>query len=255
MKKLLLMGALSLALMGTAFAQTKKPSTATKKTVVEIVSNSPEHSTLIEAVKTAGLTETLKGTGPFTIFAPTNAAFAKLADDLEWDEASDQTAGNVNPNRSMDTTMQNRNTQDTMTQNRNTQDRTYRDTTMQNRTTTRDTIPRTRTDQNKMSEQKNALLSAENQEDLKTILQYHVVRGSYDSKALAQAVKTGNGKAELTTVQGEKLTVAMNGTNFVLEDARGAKAKVTTTDLKGSNGVIHVIDKVALPAKENTMER
>lgn len=48
------------------------------KTVVEIAVGSPDHTTLVAAVKAAGLVETLSSTGPFTIFAPTNAAFAKL---------------------------------------------------------------------------------------------------------------------------------------------------------------------------------
>ena len=48
------------------------------KTIVENASASADHSTLVAAVKAAGLVETLSGAGPFTVFAPTNAAFAKL---------------------------------------------------------------------------------------------------------------------------------------------------------------------------------
>ena len=48
------------------------------KTVVDIAVGSADHSTLVAAVTTAGLAETLSGTGPFTIFAPTNAAFLSL---------------------------------------------------------------------------------------------------------------------------------------------------------------------------------
>ena len=48
------------------------------KTIVENAVNSPEHTTLVAAVKAAGLVDTLSGAGPFTVFAPTNAAFAKL---------------------------------------------------------------------------------------------------------------------------------------------------------------------------------
>jgi len=51
---------------------------ASAKTVVDIAAGSPDHTTLVAAVKAAGLAETLSGAGPFTIFAPTNAAFAKL---------------------------------------------------------------------------------------------------------------------------------------------------------------------------------
>jgi uncharacterized surface protein with fasciclin (FAS1) repeats len=53
-------------------------SAATPATVVDIAVGSPNHTTLVAAVKAAGLVETLSGKGPFTVFAPTNAAFAKL---------------------------------------------------------------------------------------------------------------------------------------------------------------------------------
>jgi uncharacterized surface protein with fasciclin (FAS1) repeats len=48
------------------------------KDIVDNAVNSPDHTTLVAAVKAAGLVETLKGPGPFTVFAPTNAAFEKL---------------------------------------------------------------------------------------------------------------------------------------------------------------------------------
>ncbi|WP_052120438.1 fasciclin domain-containing protein [Inquilinus limosus] len=48
------------------------------KTIVENAVNSKDHTTLVAAVKTAGLVDTLNGAGPFTVFAPTNAAFGKL---------------------------------------------------------------------------------------------------------------------------------------------------------------------------------
>ncbi len=48
------------------------------KNIIENAVNSKDHTTLVAAVKAAGLVETLSGNGPFTVFAPTNAAFAKL---------------------------------------------------------------------------------------------------------------------------------------------------------------------------------
>ncbi len=48
------------------------------KTIVENAVNSPIHTTLVAAVKAAGLVDTLNGPGPFTVFAPTDSAFAKL---------------------------------------------------------------------------------------------------------------------------------------------------------------------------------
>lgn len=52
--------------------------TAPNSSVVDIAIGSPDHTTLVTAVQAAGLVETLSGAGPFTVFAPTNAAFAKL---------------------------------------------------------------------------------------------------------------------------------------------------------------------------------
>jgi uncharacterized surface protein with fasciclin (FAS1) repeats len=48
------------------------------KNIIENAVNSKDHTTLVAAVKAAGLVETLQGAGPFTVFAPTNAAFGKL---------------------------------------------------------------------------------------------------------------------------------------------------------------------------------
>ena len=60
---------LSFVILTIGFAQ---------KTVVDIAVSSPLHSTLVSALKSADLVETLKGAGPFTVFAPTNVAFNKL---------------------------------------------------------------------------------------------------------------------------------------------------------------------------------
>src|SRR5580704_1335555 len=48
------------------------------KNIIENAVNSADHTTLVAAVKAAGLVETLEGPGPFTVFAPTNEAFSKL---------------------------------------------------------------------------------------------------------------------------------------------------------------------------------
>ena len=75
---------LATAAIGVAsFAEAKNPRVGgapmyETKTIVENAVNSKDHTTLVAAVKAAGLVETLSGPGPFTVFAPTNAAFAKL---------------------------------------------------------------------------------------------------------------------------------------------------------------------------------
>ena len=152
----------------TSFAQTKD--------VVDIAIGSADHTTLVAAVKAASLVETLKGQGPFTVFAPTNAAFDKLPD------------GTVA-----------------------------------------------------------TLLKPENKAQLSKVLTYHVVSGNLDAAAVVAAIKGGNGKAVVSTVSGGKLTVTLEKDKVKLTDESGNSAFVTTADLKGSNGVIHVIDSVVLP--------
>ena len=76
------LAAVALAALAPAMAQANPmvggaPMYATK-TIVENAVNSPDHTTLVAAVKAAGLVDTLSGPGPFTVFAPTNEAFAKL---------------------------------------------------------------------------------------------------------------------------------------------------------------------------------
>jgi uncharacterized surface protein with fasciclin (FAS1) repeats len=149
---------------------------AQKKNIVEVAVGSPDHTTLVAAVKAAGLVETLQGKGPFTVFAPTNAAFDKLP------------AGTVA-----------------------------------------------------------TLLKPENKAQLAAVLTYHVVAGNLDAKAVLAAIKKGGGKAVLNTVAGGTLTASIEDGKVVLTDAKGGKSTVTATDLKGSNGVIHVIDTVVLP--------
>lgn len=144
--------------------------------IIDNAVNSKDHTTLVAAVKAAGLVETLKGKGPFTVFAPTNEAFAALP------------AGTVD-----------------------------------------------------------MLLKPENKTKLAGILTYHVVAGKLTGMELAKLVKAGNGKAELTTVAGGKLTVSMSGKNVMVTDAGGNSAKVTIADVMQSNGVIHVINKVLMP--------
>ncbi|HEY0405565.1 MAG TPA: fasciclin domain-containing protein [Pyrinomonadaceae bacterium] len=81
---LLLLAAATLVLSNaSAFAQSKNPMVGgaamySTKDIVDNAVNSADHTTLVAAVKAAGLVPTLKGRGPFTVFAPTNAAFDKL---------------------------------------------------------------------------------------------------------------------------------------------------------------------------------
>ena len=141
-----------------------------QKNIVQNAVNSKDHTTLVAAVKAAGLVDTLEGRGPFTVFAPTNAAFSKLP------------AGTVSN-----------------------------------------------------------LLKPENKATLTKILTYHVVPGRLEASDLT------DGKM-LTTVEGDELTVRRSGNKVMIVDGKGDAARVTIANVNQSNGVIHVVDTVLLPA-------
>jgi uncharacterized surface protein with fasciclin (FAS1) repeats len=143
------------------------------KNIVENAVNSKDHTTLVAAVKAAGLVETLQSAGPFTVFAPTNAAFDRL------------------PKGTVET-----------------------------------------------------LVKPENKIKLTKILTYHVVAGKLDAKALDAKIKAGG---ELATMSGGKLWITMKDGKYWLTDENGGMAAITIQDAYQSNGVIHVIDHVALP--------
>jgi len=91
------------------------------------------------------------------------------------------------------------------------------------------------------------LVKPESKDALTSVLTYHVVAGNLDAAAVVAAISAGGGKAVLTTLNGAELTGAIEGGNVVLTDSKGGKSVVTATDLKGSNGVVHVIDSVLMP--------
>jgi uncharacterized surface protein with fasciclin (FAS1) repeats len=91
------------------------------------------------------------------------------------------------------------------------------------------------------------LLKPESKASLAKLLTYHVVAGKLMASDVLAAIKTGNGKAVVKTVQGENLTASLENGKVILTDAKGAKATVTGTDLSATNGVVHVIDSVVMP--------
>lgn len=137
-----------------------------EKNIVDIAVSDGRFNTLVEALKAAGLVDTLKGKGPFTVFAPTDDAFKKLP------------AGTLE-----------------------------------------------------------SLLKPENKETLKDILLYHVAKGNLSSKDISKL----NGK-ELELANGKKVKVTVKNGDVFLNDS-----KIIITDIKASNGTIHVIDTVLLP--------
>ncbi|MDP1584341.1 MAG: fasciclin domain-containing protein [Bradyrhizobium sp.] len=140
------------------------------KNIVQNAVNSKDHTTLVAAVKAAGLVDTLSSKGPFTVFAPTNAAFGKLP------------AGTVD-----------------------------------------------------------TLVKPESKATLTKILTYHVVPGKMEAASLTDGKK-------LKTVEGEELTVKLKDGKVWIVDAKGGTSMVTIANVNQSNGVIHVVDTVLMPA-------
>ena len=165
---------------GAAFAENPMVGGAAMfddKNIIENAVNSADHTTLVAAVKAAGLVETLSGAGPFTVLAPTNEAFAKLP------------AGTVE-----------------------------------------------------------TLLKPENKDMLVKILTCHVIAGTAMSADIMGMVEADGGAHKVTTVGGCEFTIKSADGKVTIEDGQGNVGTVTIADVKQSNGVIHVIDTVLLPA-------
>jgi uncharacterized surface protein with fasciclin (FAS1) repeats len=92
------------------------------------------------------------------------------------------------------------------------------------------------------------LVQPENKATLTKILTYHVVAGKITSKELKSWIKKGGGKYVATAVSGGKLTFSEEGGKIKITDEKGGSAWITTADVMQSNGVIHVIDTVLMPA-------
>jgi uncharacterized surface protein with fasciclin (FAS1) repeats len=92
------------------------------------------------------------------------------------------------------------------------------------------------------------LLKPENKDKLATILKCHVVSGNVTAGDLKDMIKKGGGEAKLDTVGGCPLTAKMMGKHIVIEDGKGHDARITIANVKQSNGEIHVINSVLLPA-------
>ncbi len=132
--------------------------------IVETALAANYFSTLATALSAAGLLETLKGDGPFTVFAPTDAAFAKM------------------PQQTLD-----------------------------------------------------ELLQPENKNKLAAILAYHVVPGKVTSNEVIAS-------SSATTLQGQRVNISKQ------DGVKVNQAKLIITDVEATNGVIHIIDSVLMPA-------
>ncbi len=91
------------------------------------------------------------------------------------------------------------------------------------------------------------LLKPENVKSLSNILTYHVVSGKLMASDVANALESGNGKVELTALNGQTITAVSKYGKIYLEDTQGNMSEIIATDVAGSNGVIHVISSVVMP--------
>lgn len=94
-----------------------------------------------------------------------------------------------------------------------------------------------------------SLLEPENKATLSGILTYHVVSGNIMAADLLKMIEEGNGKTTFATVNGGELTAMVVDGKVMIKDAKGGTATVAVADVKQSNGVVHVIDKVLMPKK------
>jgi uncharacterized surface protein with fasciclin (FAS1) repeats len=158
-------GVLGLAVITVAAALVAPAPAFARGDIVETAQSAGQFRTLLAAASAAGLAPTLKGRGPFTVFAPTDRAFAALP------------AGTVEN-----------------------------------------------------------LLKPENRGQLRAILAYHVVPGQ------VLAADVDGKRVHARTVNGAQVSVNGKGAGVTVN-----RARVVTADVRASNGVIHVIDRVLIP--------
>ena len=145
--------------------QTVPEMSAGGRNLLETAAARDEFKTFSKALDAAGMGDTLRSAGPYTLFAPTDAAFAKL------------------PSGKLD-----------------------------------------------------SLMKPENRKELISVLNYHIVAGSKNAAELGKMSKT-------TTLAGRDAPIAFSGSQLSFDGAQ-----VTTADIGSSNGVLHAIDRVNLPA-------
>ncbi|MGN6376666.1 MAG: fasciclin domain-containing protein [Sphingomonas sp.] len=146
------------------------------QTIAANAAAAPTLTIFMQTVKAAGLEQALSGAGPYTLFAPTNEAYGRLA------------SGTVD-----------------------------------------------------------ALLKPENKASLVKLIEYGLVPGVITADDLRARVRAGNGTATLTTLEGDPLTVTMTGDVITLHDVNGNRSYIQTSDVRQSNGMIHVINGMLIP--------
>lgn len=92
-----------------------------------------------------------------------------------------------------------------------------------------------------------SLLKPENKKALSNVLTYHVIPSKLMASDVVAALKKGKGKVEVKALNGQTLTVMSKDGKIWLKDQNGNYSEIVATDVKASNGVIHVIDSVVMP--------
>ena len=146
------------------------------RSIADTAGQGGDLSQFSQALQSAGLTETLRGAGPYTVFAPVNAAF--------------------------------------------------------------EAVPQ---------ETRTRLMAPEGRERLSELLAFHIVPGVVTAQDLGAAMERGRGRAIITTVSGDNLTVTREGDALVVTDASGGRARVVQPDRIQANGRIHHVDAVLMP--------
>ncbi|RWY53807.1 fasciclin domain-containing protein [Mucilaginibacter gilvus] len=82
---------------------------------------------------------------------------------------------------------------------------------------------------------------------LGALLKGHVVMGKYGKKEIIAALKAGKGKAAVTTLDGQTLTLSLAGSKLQITNAAGSSAQVTLFDLVGANGIVNGINGILMP--------
>ena len=151
------------------------------RTIGEALAATPGNSDLVAALNAAGLAETLRGAGPYTLFAPTNAAFAALPADV-----------------------------------------------------------------------RESLMQQANRPRLVALLRHHMVPGAVTMRDIRAAIDRGEGgRAELATLGGGTVTLSRDGDAILIADGAGVIARLAGSEIINSNGVVHGVDAVLMPAAED----
>ena len=151
---------------------------AAQRTIGEALAAEADHRSFVQAIESAGMREALRGAGPYTIFAPTNAAFAAIP-----------------------------------------------------------------------AETRQSLMAPEGRRQLTALLSFHIVPGTVTAEDLDAAIQRGqSGRAELATVGGGNLSLSREGEAIIVSDGAGGRARLARADQIHSNGVVHSIDAVLMPA-------